>query len=53
MTATFLAMAVRPIALFILLGCICLPARYAVKRFLPEGKLKRLLLTEVKKSKPR
>lgn len=51
MTTTAWAMVVRPFVLFFLLAFICLPARFAVKRFFPEGRLKRLLLTEIKKSR--
>jgi hypothetical protein len=50
MTTTFWAMALRPFVLFFILAVICLPVRFAVKRFLPEGRLKRLLLTDIKKS---
>lgn len=50
MTDTFWAMLLRPFVLFFLLAFICLPVRFAVKRFIPEGKLKRFLLTEVKQS---
>jgi len=39
-----IAMLLRPFALFILLACICLPARFAVIRWMPDGRLKRLLL---------
>lgn len=41
----FLGLLLRPIILFILLACICLPARFAVMKWMPEGRLKRLLLT--------
>lgn len=44
---TFLAMAIKPFVVFILLVCICLPARIAVQRFMPDGKIKRLLLRKV------
>ena len=44
---TFLAMALRPPLLLVVLGCICLPARMAVQRWMPDGKLKRLLLLSV------
>lgn len=44
---TFLAMALRPLLLLVVLGCICLPARMAVRRWMPDGKLKRLLLLSV------
>ena len=53
MTSTAWAMVIRPFVLFIVLALICLPVRFAVKRFLPEGKLRRLLLTEIRQSKSR
>jgi hypothetical protein len=34
------------ICLFVFV-CICLPARVAVMKWMPEGKLKRLLLTSI------
>lgn len=43
----FLAGLLRPVLLFVVLACVCLPARYAVRRWLPEGRLKRLLLRPV------
>lgn len=43
---TFIAAALKPFALLAILGGL-LAVRHAVKRWLPEGKLKRLLLTEV------
>jgi len=39
--------ALRPFLLFFVLACICLPVRYAVIWWMPEGKLKRLLLRRV------
>ena len=39
----------RPFALFLLLACVCLPARYAVIKWMPEGRLKRILLFRVKR----
>lgn len=51
MTSAFWAMALRPFVLFFVLAFICLPVRFAVKRFIPEGRLKRLLLTDIKKSR--
>lgn len=50
MFSTFMAMAVRPILLFFVMAFICLPVRFATKRWFPNGKLKRLLLTEVKQA---
>lgn len=42
-----LAVIFRPIAALILFGLICLPARLAVQQWMPEGKLKRLLLRPI------
>lgn len=42
-----IAMVLRPIALFILLACILLPIRYAVIKWMPEGRMKRLFLIKV------
>lgn len=42
-----LAQLLKPFALLLLLGGICLPARMAVQRWLKDGKLKRLLLREL------
>lgn len=39
----------RPFALFLLLACILLPCRYAVMKWMPEGKWKRILLFRVKR----
>ena len=39
-----LAMLIRPVLLFVILACILLPARYAVIWWVPEGRIKRLLL---------
>ena len=44
-----IAVVLRPIAALILFGLILLPAKYAVQKWMPEGKLKRLLLTQVAK----
>ena len=41
------AVVLRPLIFLIVLGLICLPVRLAVQRWLPEGKLKRLLLVQV------
>lgn len=42
-----IALLIKPLAALVLFGLICLPARLAVRRWLPEGKLKRLLLTRI------
>jgi hypothetical protein len=47
--SVYLAMVLRPIAALVLFGLICLPVRLAAKKWLPEGWLKRLLLTEIRK----
>jgi uncharacterized membrane protein YhdT len=42
-----IALALRPLALFFLLACLLLPIRFAVLRYMPEGRVKRLLLLPV------
>lgn len=42
-----IAMLLRPFALFILLACVLLPIRFALMRFMPEGRFKRILLRPV------
>jgi len=44
-----LAVIFRPIAALILFGLICLPARIAVQKWMPEGKFKRVLLLPLKR----
>jgi hypothetical protein len=44
-----LAVVLKPIAALILFGLICLPARLAVQRWMPAGRLKRLLLTDLQR----
>jgi hypothetical protein len=44
-----LAIALRPFGALLLFGLICLPARLAVQRWMPEGKVKRLLLSRIGK----
>lgn len=46
-----LAVILKPIAGLILFGLVCLPARLAVQKWLPDGKLKRLLLYKIPGSK--
>lgn len=41
------AVVLRPIIILVVLGLICLPVRLAVKKWLPEGKLKSILLKKV------
>ena len=43
-----LAVVLKPIAALILFGLICLPARLAVQRWMPAGRLKKLLLTDLR-----
>jgi len=40
-------MFLKPLVLFLVLACVLLPIRYAVIKFCPEGKVKRLLLTRI------
>jgi hypothetical protein len=42
-----LAVVLKPFAALVLFGLICLPARLAVQRWMPDGRLKRLLLTDL------
>jgi len=39
-----LAVLIRPLVLFILLACVLLPILYAVKAWIPDGMVKRVLL---------
>lgn len=48
-----LAVIFRPVLGLIVLGLICLPARLAVKKWVPEGAVKRFLLTPVGRQKAR
>ena len=48
-----LALIVKPIASLILFGLICLPARLAVQKWVPEGRVKRLLLKRISGNGPR
>lgn len=43
------ALLVRPLVIFLLILFAFAPAVYAVKRWFPDGKMKRLLLTRVDK----
>ena len=38
------AVILKPLFAFLVLGCICLPIRWAVHKLMPEGKLKTALL---------
>ena len=44
-----LAVVLKPIGSLVLFGLICLPARIAVQKWMPDGKLKRLLLKPISK----
>lgn len=44
-----LAVVLKPLGSLVLFGLICLPARLAVQRWMPEGRTKRLLLKRVAK----
>jgi len=44
-----LAMLLRPLVLFVLLACVLLPIRFAVIKWMPDSKFKRLLLIRVKR----
>lgn len=41
---TWLAIMLKPLIAFVVLACLCLPARMAVKRWVPDGRIKRILL---------
>lgn len=47
MTSTVLALVVRLVVLYCVFYLICAPARRAVERWWPDGKVKRLLLAEL------
>jgi hypothetical protein len=42
-----IALILKPFAALVLFGLICLPIRIAVRRWLPEGRLKRILLRPI------
>ncbi len=43
----FLSILLRPFGALILFGCIALPGRLLVQKFMKDGKLKRLLLRRI------
>lgn len=47
MSTTALALILKPLVFLAVFLLICLPARFAVKRFVPEGRIKRILLWEI------
>lgn len=53
MEYTALALLLRSFVAFVVLAFICLPARMAVIRWMPEGRMKRLLLRPVGKQRRR
>ena len=46
-----LALIFRPIAALILFGLICLPLRILCQKAIPEGRIKRILLTPIGRKK--
>lgn len=42
-----LALIIKPFVALVVFGLICLPARLAVQRWMPEGRVKRLLLRPI------
>jgi len=46
------AVILRPLIILVVLGLICLPVRMAAKRWLPEGRIKSILLKPVGPKKP-
>lgn len=50
---TFLAMLARPFIAFVVLAFICLPARLAIIKWFPNGRLKNILLFDLKASRAR
>lgn len=44
-----LSLLLKPFILLVLFGLICLPARMAVRKWMKEGKLKRILLFTISK----
>lgn len=49
MSSYLITLILKPLIFLLVLGCICLPARLAVQRWVPDGKLKRFLLTPIGK----
>jgi hypothetical protein len=43
-----IAILIKPLAFFLLAALVLYPARMAAKRWLPEGRLKRLLLLRIR-----
>jgi hypothetical protein len=42
-----LALLIKPFVALVVFGLICLPARFALQRHMPDGKLKRFLLRPI------
>lgn len=53
MGTTFWVMAMKPLLMFGVLIFICLPVRYAARRWLPPGELRDILLTDLVKRRER
>jgi hypothetical protein len=49
MSTTFWIMLLKPFGALIVFGLICLPGRLAVEKWVPEGRLKRVLLFKLKR----
>jgi hypothetical protein len=47
MSSTVLALLIKPFAVLLIFGVVLIPARLAVIKWCPEGRIKRLLLTRV------
>jgi hypothetical protein len=45
-----LALLLKPFIALVVFGLICLPARLAVRAWMPDGKIKRLLLTPISRN---
>lgn len=48
-----LAMAMRPLVMLVVMLVFCAPVVYAVRRWMPEGTLKRLLLRPIGRKQAR
>lgn len=48
-TSLSIALLLRPFVALVLFGLVLLPIRLGVKRYMPEGRVKRLLLLPVRK----
>lgn len=48
MSSVLIALFLKPFAALALFGLVCLPVRLLVQRYIPEGRIKRVLLMHVK-----